>query len=103
MAEPLLAEIRAFSFESLPRGWMACDGQLLPVDQNQALFSLLGNTYGGERGKTFALPDLRGRVAVGQGDSAGSMGASGGGSGAPQPYQALVYAIAVRGVFPSQG
>jgi microcystin-dependent protein len=62
MAEPFLGEIRIASFGFPPRGWAFCDGQLLPINQNQALFSLLGTTYGGDGRVNFALPDLRGRV-----------------------------------------
>jgi len=68
MAEPFLAEIRIMSFSFPPKGWAACNGQLLPINQNQALFSLLGTTYGGDGRVTFALPDLRGRVPVHVGD-----------------------------------
>ncbi|HWI64814.1 MAG TPA: tail fiber protein [Symbiobacteriaceae bacterium] len=64
MSEPFLAEIRMFSFGYAPQGWAACDGAILPINQNQALFSLLGTTYGGNGTTTFALPDLRGRVPV---------------------------------------
>jgi microcystin-dependent protein len=67
MAEPFLGEIRLFTFGFVPRGWAACQGQLLPINQNQALFSLLGTTYGGNGQTNFALPDLRGRSAVGPG------------------------------------
>lgn len=62
MAEPFLSEIRMMSFGFPPKGWALCDGQLLPINQNQALFSLLGTTYGGDGRVNFALPDLRGRV-----------------------------------------
>jgi microcystin-dependent protein len=62
MAEPFLSEIRIFSFNFAPKGWALCNGQLLPINQNQALFSLLGTTYGGNGQTNFALPDLRGRV-----------------------------------------
>jgi microcystin-dependent protein len=62
MAEPFLAELRLFSFNFAPKGWALCNGQLLPINQNQALFSLLGTTYGGDGRTSFALPDLRGRV-----------------------------------------
>jgi microcystin-dependent protein len=61
MAEPFLAEIRMMSFAFPPKGWARCDGQLLPINQNQALFSLLGTTYGGDGRVNFALPDLRAR------------------------------------------
>ena len=62
MAEPFLSEIRIFTFSFPPKGWAFCNGQLLPINLNQALFSLLGTTYGGNGTTTFALPDLRGRV-----------------------------------------
>ncbi|MGA7614706.1 MAG: tail fiber protein [Thermoanaerobaculia bacterium] len=64
MAEPFLSEIRLFTFTFAPKGWALCDGQLLPINQNQALFSLLGTTYGGNGQTNFALPDLRGRVPI---------------------------------------
>lgn len=64
MSEPFLAEIRLLSFAFPPKGWAPCNGQLLPINQNQALFSLLGTTYGGDGRTTFALPDLRDRVPV---------------------------------------
>lgn len=67
MSEPFLGEIRLMSFNFPPKGWAQCDGQLLAINQNQALFSLLGTTYGGNGQTTFALPDLRGRVAIGTG------------------------------------
>ena len=62
MASPFLSEIRIFSFSFPPKGWALCNGQLLPINQNQALFSLLGTTYGGDGRVNFGLPDLRGRV-----------------------------------------
>lgn len=64
MSEPFIGEVRLFGFEFAPRGWALCAGQLLSIQQNQALFSLLGTTYGGNGTTTFALPDLRGRVPV---------------------------------------
>jgi microcystin-dependent protein len=67
MSEPFLAELRLMSFDFPPKGWAACNGQLLPINQNQALFSLLGTMYGGNGQTTFALPDLRGRVPVHRG------------------------------------
>ena len=69
MAEPFLSEIRIFSFNFAPRSWATCDGQLLPINQNQALFSLLGTTYGGNGQTNFGLPDLRGRVPFHDGNS----------------------------------
>ena len=69
--EPILGEIRMFAGNFAPTGWAFCQGQLLPIAQNQALFSLLGTTYGGDGRTTFALPDLRGRVPVGFGQGPG--------------------------------
>lgn len=69
MAEPFLSEIRMFSFVFPPKGWALCNGQLLPINQNQGLFSLLGTTYGGDGRVNFALPDLRARVPIHMGGS----------------------------------
>ena len=69
MAEPFLAEIRMFSFGFPPQGWALCNGQLLPINQNQALFSLLGTTYGGNGQTTFALPNLQGEVPIHMGNN----------------------------------
>ena len=69
--EPLLGQIQAFGFNFTPRGWAQCDGQLLPINQNTALFALLGTIYGGDGRTTFALPDLRGRVPIHQGRGPG--------------------------------
>ena len=76
MAEPFLSEIRIFSFAFAPRSWALCDGQLLPINQNQALFSLLGTTFGGDGRVDFALPDLRSRVPIhaGSGHTLGERG-----------------------------
>src|SRR5437870_12738503 len=76
MSEPFLSEIRIFSFNFAPKGWAMCNGQLLPINQNQPLFSLLGTTYGGDGRTTFALPDLRGNVPlhVGHGHTLGEPG-----------------------------
>ena len=73
MAEPFLAEIRIMSFNFAPKGWAMCNGQLLPINQNQALFSLLGTTYGGDGRVNFALPNLQGRAPIhfGQGHTLG--------------------------------
>ena len=64
MAEPFLADIKLFGFNFVPRGWAACDGQILPISQNQSLYALLGTAYGGDGRTTFALPDLRGRTPM---------------------------------------
>lgn len=71
MSEPFLGEIRMVGFTFAPRGWAFCNGQLLPINQNQALFALLGTTYGGNGQTTFALPDLRSRVPVHAGQGPG--------------------------------
>lgn len=71
MTTPYLAQIQIFSFQFAPRGWAQCNGQLLPIAQNQALFSLLGTTFGGNGTTTFALPDLRGRVPMHWGSGPG--------------------------------
>jgi microcystin-dependent protein len=82
MSDPFIAEIRIFTGDFAPRGWAFCHGQLLSIAQNTALFSLLGTTYGGNGTTNFALPDLRGRAAVGAGQGPGlsnrSLGAQGG-------------------------
>lgn len=69
MSEPFLGEIKLISFNFPPRGWAFCNGQLLPISQNQALFSLLGTTYGGDGRTTFALPNLQGRTPIHEGNS----------------------------------
>lgn len=71
MADPFVAEIRIFPFNFAPPGWAWCDGQLLPLSQNTALFSLLGTTYGGNGQSTFALPDLQGRAPMHPGQGPG--------------------------------
>ena len=71
MADPFVAEIRIFPFNFAPKGWAFCDGQILPLSQNTALFSLLGTTYGGNGQSTFALPNLQGSVPMHAGSSQG--------------------------------
>src|SRR5919202_6690959 len=82
MSDPFLAEIRVVGFNFSPTGWAFCDGQLIPISQNTALFSLLGTFYGGDGKSTFALPNLQDSVPVHQGQGAGlsqySLGQSGG-------------------------
>ena len=79
MAEPFLGETRIFSFNFSPKGWAFCNGQLLPINQNQALFALLGTNFGGNGQTTFALPNLQGRVTIGSGGfAAHPLGQSGG-------------------------
>jgi len=76
MAEPFLSEVRIMSFVFAPKGWALCNGQLLPINQNQGLFSLLGTTFGGDGRVNFGLPDLRGRtpIHVGSGHTLGERG-----------------------------
>ena len=71
MADPFVAEIRIFAFQFAPKGWAFCDGQLLPLSQNTALFSLLGTTYGGDGKSTFALPDMQGNAPMHPGQGPG--------------------------------
>jgi microcystin-dependent protein len=79
VSTPYLGEIRMFGGNFAPAGWRFCDGSLLPIQQNDALFSLIGTTYGGDGQTTFAVPDLRGRIPIHQGGSY-SIGSSGGAS-----------------------
>lgn len=116
MPEAFLAEVRMFAGNFAPNGWAACDGQLLAINQNQALFSLLGTTYGGNGRTTFALPDLRGRVPMhtgtGPGLDARELGEMAGGepaspsSGEPSlrtaPHTVITFIIALQGIFPSR-
>lgn len=64
MSDPFIGEIKLYPYNKVPRGWMACEGQVLQINQNQALYALLGTVYGGNGQTTFALPDMRGRVPV---------------------------------------
>ena len=68
MPEPFVGEIRMFAGNFAPAGWMFCEGQLLPISENETLFNLIGTTYGGDGQSTFALPDLRGRIPIHQGN-----------------------------------
>lgn len=88
MSEPFLAEIRIVGFNFAPRGWALCDGQLLPINQNQALYSLLGTTFGGDGRTNFALPDFRGRTPIHTGD-----GNQPGGSGGAENHALTVNEI----------
>ena len=128
-SDPFLGQVIMFAGNFAPRGWAFCDGQLLPISSNSALFSLLGTTYGGEGWTTFALPDLRGRAPIhagrGPGLSERRLGDKGGSetitnnktvsSGGSnnvqvaadnpdnmQPYLAINYIIALQGTFPSR-
>jgi microcystin-dependent protein len=79
--DPFIGQITLFAFDFAPRGWAPCAGQVLPINQNQALFALLGTNFGGDGRTTFALPDLRGK----------------------EPVASTQYCIALQGVFPSRG
>src|SRR2546430_12847687 len=96
MSSPFVAEIRIFGFNFPPTGWAFCDGQLMPISQNTALFSLLGTTYGGAGKSNFALPGMQGNASMQQGQGKGQslpgLGGVSGGETAPQ----LVRRIAVH-------
>jgi microcystin-dependent protein len=79
--DPFIGQIMLFAFNFAPRGWAPCQGQVLPINQNQALFALLGTNFGGDGRTTFALPDLRGK----------------------EPVTSTQYCIALQGIFPSRG
>ncbi len=112
--EPMLGQITIFAGNFAPRGWMFCDGREMLINDNDALYSILGTTYGGDGRRTFALPDLRGRVPVHE-DSDHRQGSQGNltneltqyerGKGietGAAPYLAVNYIIAVQGIFPSR-
>lgn len=110
--DPFLGEIRLVGFNYAPQGWAFCNGQILSIAQNTALFSLLGTTYGGDGRTTFALPDLRGRAAIGMGQGAGlqntvqgemmSVNAGAGQSNGASSTLTLNYIIALQGIYPSR-
>lgn len=123
---PMLGQIIPVGFNFAPRGWAKCEGQILAISQHEALFSILGTTYGGDGRTTFALPDLRGRVIIGPGQAPGlssrnwgeqggsEIGASAGtgnllnggmatsGVDNMQPFNTVTYIIALEGYFPSR-
>jgi microcystin-dependent protein len=96
MANPFVAEIRAFPFNFAPVGWASCNGQILPISQNTALFSLLGTYYGGNGTSNFALPNLQGKVPVGYGQSAGLSSYALGQNGGTQVETLIVQQIPVH-------
>src|ERR671935_1303851 len=110
MADPFVAEIRIFPFNFAPKGWAFCNGQLLPLSQNTALFSLLGTTYGGNGLSNFALPDLQGRAPMHPGQGPGlslhDLGETGGGGGGgvleagENPHHQLIMAATTPGTLP---
>ncbi len=104
--EPFLAEINIFAGNFAPRGWAFCDGQLLPIAQNEALFSLIGTMYGGDGRRTFQLPDLRGKIPV-HAKEGGILNNIQAGRDSPSQNLALgvqevKYIIATQGIFPSR-
>ena len=123
---PMLGQIIPVGFNFAPRGWAKCEGQILAISQHEALFSILGTTYGGDGRTTFALPDLRGRVIIGPGQGPGlssrNLGEQGGseiggsagtgnllnggmatsGVDNMQPFNTVTYIIALEGYFPSR-
>jgi microcystin-dependent protein len=105
MSEPFIGEIRIVPFDYAPHGWALCNGQTLKIMENQALFSLLGNNFGGDGRTTFALPDLRGRVAIHSGQGTGlsvyTLGRPGGAETVvPNPKGAMAVPVA-NGTVPS--
>ncbi len=116
MVDPFVGQIAAVGFNFAPRGWAKCEGQLLPITQNTALFSLLGTTYGGDGRTTFGLPDLQQMTAIGEGSGTGflevKIGSKSGGhqslekskeSGPKtQPTLAITWVISLQGVYPSR-
>lgn len=109
--DSFLGEIRLVGFNFAPRGWALCDGRVIPISQNMALYSLLGTMYGGDGQKTFALPDLRGRAAIAIGASQGLANHTqgevvglpeGSGTSTEAGLLTLNYVIAVEGIFPSR-
>jgi microcystin-dependent protein len=117
MMEPFLGQLMCVGFTFAPKGWAFCNGQLMSISQNSALFSLLGTTYGGDGRTTFALPNLQGRAPIhfgegaglpnfAQGEEGGGLGLTTGGAntnGITQPYITMNWIIALEGVFPSRG
>jgi microcystin-dependent protein len=100
---PYAAEARAFAFNFCPQGWLPADGRLLPIAQNQMLFSLLGTTYGGNGVSTFALPDLRGRAPLGAGASVNLGEVASAQPGSQPRFLGMTWCIAVQGAYPSRG
>ena len=100
--DQFIGEIRRFVSETLPDDWLPCDGRLLQIKDNVPLFSLIGGRYGGNGTDTFALPDLRGAFPVHAHDGGIGMGESANSAGAPAATVAIMYAIAVKGMYPVQ-
>jgi microcystin-dependent protein len=105
MTEPFLSEIRIVSFSFAPKGWALCNGQLLPINQNQALFSLLGTTYGGDGRVNFALPNLQGRIPIhfGNGHTLGESGGQENHTLIQSEMPAHVHPVSASNANPNQG
>jgi microcystin-dependent protein len=104
--DPYIGEVRAVGFDYNPKDWMECNGALIPISRNTALFSLLGNRYGGDARQTFAVPDLRGRALVSS-DETHPLASTFGheieeGTGADVSFVAVRYVICVSGMFPAR-
>jgi microcystin-dependent protein len=106
---PYLGEIRVFAFNYAPQGWAQCNGQIMPIADFTALFSLLGTVYGGDGNSTFALPDFRNRAPVHtspdlpMGQDGGGVGAQAGAGAVTTPTLSANFCIAIQGVFPPRG
>src|SRR5256885_17265669 len=98
--DPFLGEIRAFAFGQVPRGWLLCNGAILPISTNQALFALLGTQYGGNGTSNFALPDLRGRAPIGYGGGGvlGLIGGTGSVTLIPSPMAPHTHPLLARAI-----
>ena len=105
MSEPFLSEIKIVSFNFPPKGWALCNGQLLPINQNQALFSLLGTTYGGDGRVNFALPNLQGRIPIhfGNGHTLGEVGGEENHTLIASEMPAHTHIFSASNVAPNQG
>jgi len=101
---PYLAEVRAFAFNFCPQGWSPADGRLFPIGPNQALFSLLGTTYGGDGQTNFALPDLGGRTPLGTGHGVnlGTVFSASAQGAPPQRFLGMTWCIAIQGAYPGR-
>lgn len=105
MSEPFISEVKIVSFNFAPKGWALCNGQLLSINQNQALFSLLGTTYGGDGRVNFALPNLQGRIPihVGNGHTLGEVGGQENHTLITQEMPAHTHTISASNAAPNQG